>query len=220
MEPIKKLFIDIETHYVTPLEYQDELIKRAFMDHYYDSSSEVNAEDQFKAKAGLTPELGQVICVSLGYEDPNTGEWRSMTYSGMDEKDILEKTSDACSKFFQAKYPLCGFNSNAFDIPFLTRRMIKYRMKVIPPLNTHGLKPWEVTNVDVMSEWKLQSWNNTSLQMVAAHLGIKSKSEEVSGRNMYEIQIDQMPWDELRKYCEEDVFVTKEIYKVLAQTLL
>lgn len=219
MEPLRKLFIDIETHYVIDLEDQDQLIYDAFMGHNYDPKSLKTPNEQFRECAGLIPEFGQIICISLGYEDLKTGDWRCTSLAGTDEKKILEDLSSMCYKFYAAKYNFVGYNSNQFDIPFIGKRMVKHHMKLPPMINNYGLKPWELANQDVMNDWKMGGWNASSLQTVSAMLGVKSKSEEVSGQTMYTIPIEEMDWDELKKYCEEDVFVTYQIFKRLVESV-
>lgn len=219
MSALRKLFIDIETHYVVDLEDQDQLIYDAFMSHNFDPKSLETPEEQFRKCAGLIPEFGQIICISLGYEDPTTTEWRCTSLAGSNEEENLTELAVMCNKFYQAKYNFVGFNSNAFDIPFIAKRMIKHHMKLPPMINTYGLKPWEVANQDVMIDWKMGSWNACSLQTISAMLGVKSKSEAISGRDMYLVPIEEMDWDELKKYCEEDVWVTYQIYKRLVESV-
>lgn len=216
---LKKLFIDIETHYVKPFELQTKLVQDAFRSHNYDPNDPAPIEDQFKSKAGLLPEFGQIICICMGYENPNTGEWTKYTRYGLDEYQILTESLSIIYKFHKSGYSLVGFNSNSFDIPFIAVRSIIHGIQIKRPINNHGLKPWEVSNEDVMQDWKLGRWNAASLQSVSACLGIPSKSEEIGGSNLYELDIEHMPWEMLGIYCDEDVWVTYQIYKKLVNTI-
>ena len=92
-------------------------------------------------------------------------------------------------------------------------------MKIPVWINSMGLKPWEVSHRDTMDMWKFGDWKNTSLQVIASCLGIPSKTTEITGQNMYTKSIDELDFEMLKVYCEEDVEVDYKIYKAILNSL-
>jgi DNA polymerase elongation subunit (family B) len=110
-------------------------------------------------------------------------------------------------------YSLAGHNINGFDKPYLIKRYIINSIKVPVILNSIGVKPWELNDVDTMQKWKMDGWGVTSLEVISAALGVKCKTTELNGGNMYRYDIKDIDWEELRMYCEEDTRASYEIYK-------
>jgi len=216
----KYLFFDIESHRVKSWSQLSDDIQEAFIHHYYDENSYDSPELHYNEIAGLHAEFSQVICVCFGYED-EYGQYRKLSICEPDwnEVTILKKCALIFKRFQDAGYALAGHNINACDCPYLMKRYIINRMKVPEAINHTGKKPWEIEDLDTMQLWKFGSWTNVSLEMICASLGINCKSEEVSGANLYTYDINDVPQDELVKYCEEDVYsnylMTKEIFKYI-----
>lgn len=214
----KLLFFDIETHRVVDYKDAPQLLKNAWEDHLWDHDEFKSVEDSYNEKAGLYAEFSKVICISMGYEQSN-GEFKVSSLIGKNEKDILEKFSYMCAQFKDAGYSLIGHNILKFDIPYLCKRYIINGMKIPVWINSMGLKPWEVSHRDTMDMWKFGDWKNTSLQVIASCLGIPSKTTEITGQNMYTKSIDELDFEMLKVYCEEDVKVDYKIYKVILNSL-
>lgn len=210
----KLLFFDIETHRVKNWSDLSPALRKAFEAHVYNDNEKniyANVEQCFNEKAALHAEFSQVICVSLGYEYENG--FRVLSFSGRDEVKILTELSETLDNFKNKWYSLAGHNINGFDKPYLAKRYIINKMQVPKILNSMGLKPWEISDVDTMQVWKFGSWSATSLEVISAALGIQCKSTEISGSNMYKYDIENMNWAELKMYCEEDVKSCYQIYK-------
>lgn len=200
----KACFYDIETHYVIPWEDQPEAIKTAFINHYYDPESYDTPASHFHEVAGLHAEFSHVICVSFGYED-DMGVFKQMALYGSDEVDLLNKVSATFRRFQDNGYFLIGHNIKACDNPYLIKRYIINRLPVPDFINEYGVKPWDSTHLDSMDLWKMGDWKRVSLEVICAALGIQCKSGELGGCNLYTYPIEEMPWDDLVKYCNEDV---------------
>jgi len=214
MDSVKNyLFYDIETHRVKEFEDISKELQKAFINHYFDPDSYETPADHYKQIAALHPEFSQVICVSFGFEKSD-GEYSSMHVCGIDEIEILTKISKVFKSFKEQGYYLAGHNILSCDNPYLMKRYLINGMNVPSMINHMYEKPWEVGDLDTMNMWKMGGWRtNTSLETVCAALGIECKTEEVSGANLWEYPIDQVPFDELAKYCDEDVRSCYEMVK-------
>ena len=209
----KLLFFDIETHRVREWNELTPVLQKAFESHLYNEDEYETIEECFREKSGLNAEFSQVICVSLGYEWDQGFKLSSIV--GIDEVELLTKLSQVFDGFYSRKdrYSLAGHNINGFDIPYLIKRYIINNMKVPEILKDYENKPWERSSVDTMQIWKFGGWNNTSLEVISAVLGIECKSTEISGEGLYRYNIKDIDWEELKMYCEEDVKSSYEIYK-------
>jgi len=217
--PKKYLFFDIETHRVLEWEELTPSIQSAFINHYYDSDAYENPKDHYSEIAGLHAEFSHVICVSFGYEG-TSGEFHVNHICGLDEVDLLNKLTSVLDAFQKNGYALAGHNIFACDIPYLMKRYIINGIKVPPMLNHIGAKPWEVEDLDTMTFWKMGTYRATSLEMACACLGIPVKSEEISGANLWQYPIKEVPLDELAVYCDEDVVACYQLYKKAYEQLV
>lgn len=205
MDDIKNyLFFDIETHRVNEWDQLSPKLQQAFINHNYDPDSYDTPAEHYMEIAGLHAEFSHVICVCFGYEDSD-GNYRSVEICDLDEKSLLKKCASVFKAYHDAGYYLAGHNINSCDIPYMMKRYIINGMKVPKMLNHVGMKPWDIGDLDSMQLWKFGMWTAVSLETLCACLNIPCKSEEVSGANLYKYRIDQIPLDELVKYCAEDV---------------
>lgn len=159
--------------------------------------------------AGIYPEFGKIVCVSLGALD-NDGKVKISTFKG-DEKDILLKVRAVLDKASQ-KYTLCGHNIKSFDIPYLGKRYLINGLKPPVLLPTHETKPWEIKALDTREIWTFGGFKSfSSLTIIANLLGIENKST-VEGE-----EISDYYWnneiDKVVEYCENEIKLTIEIIK-------
>lgn len=104
---------------------------------------------------------------------------------------------------------LIGHNSNAYDVPFLTRRAIIQGL--MPPRAFHTIdsKPWERQLVDLMSLWTFGSKSYGSyvtLNELTVSLGLPSPKDEMHGSEVggYFFR-DPVGYLKIADYCEKDV---------------
>jgi len=218
------LFLDIETVPVSK-EYYDlpPLIKELWnkKSKYWikdkEESDELYAE-LYSKKAGIYAEFAKVVCISVGYikEFDGKKEIRLNSYYGDDEKKVLSDFSDLLNKHFNNpnKYFLCGHNIKEFDIPFLSRRMIINGLPLPAMLDIAGKKPWETKHLcDTMEMWKFGDYKNyTSLNLLAAILGIKSPKDDIDGSMVAKVYWEEKDLERIKIYCEKDVTTVAQIY--------
>lgn len=235
------IFLDIESHKGRPWKDLTMQMKQAFVNHHYKPEEDVygvdnwtqfftskpedekqlelfihlkNVERQYNMKAGLIPEFGRVICVSLGIQGADE-QLRTICYKGNDEVEILTKLATLLNKFGDKEYGICGWNTNGFDIPFLAKRYIVNGMHCPILLNPIGMKPWERLDKDLMQIWKCSGWQPVSLEVACSCLNLPVKFTEHTGKDLWELELSEMDWDMLEMYCNNDMYSCFLIYKYL-----
>lgn len=237
----KLVFLDIEAHKERPWKDLTLQKKQAFVNHYYKQDEDVystddwnlffeqkpeneeelktfihlkNVERQYNMKSGLIPEFGRVICVSIGIEDL-TEDLRVMCFKGPDEKKILMQLKKVLDKVSVDDYGIAGWNIINYDIPYLAKRYIINEISVPITLNPIGSKPWERRDQDVMLLWRCSGYQSVSLEVACASLNIPVKFTEHTGKDLWEIELEDMDWDMVEKYCNNDMYSSYLIYKLL-----
>lgn len=236
------LFIDIEA--VREQKTFDEFLKAKNFDnwkkvvakHYSDvlkSDVEPKDDEIYLDKAGLYAEYSKVVCIGLGtvkvdYSGENpTFEKKMFDITSHDEHTVITKFAEQLNKAY-SKNPdtiLCGHNILEYDIPFLTKRMIKYKIHIPQILKSaiYG-KPWEIKVVDTMRDWRMNTSKYMSMDTICEFIGIpSSKHGEVNGSNLSEFYWSNeglwKPNDErndpilrsISKYCKDDVSNVSDI---------
>jgi predicted PolB exonuclease-like 3'-5' exonuclease len=80
-------------------------------------------------------------------------------------------------------------------------------------LDICGKKPWEVRHLDTLEMWKFGDRKNyTSLELLAAVLGIASSKDSVDGSMVNMVYYKEKDIQKIAKYCEKDVIVTAQVY--------
>jgi len=200
------LFFDIETHRVDNWDQLSNERKKAFINHYYDSQTYQTPEDHYSEIAGLYAEWSKVICIVFGTVNHVTKEFKTIKLYGKDEIEILESSRKIFDAYEKQDYFLAGHNIIACDVPYLAKRYIINSLKVPSILNVYGTKPWDLNYFDTMNFWRdIGDYKRVSLEVICATLGIPCKTDEIGGGNLYEYDIEDMDWDQLTHYCEEDV---------------
>ena len=90
------------------------------------AEAEVNHQRDFFGKAALDPLTGRVVAVGLLY--PDSGEFAVIGHD--DEAATLREFWQATKGEMGRINQMAGFNSNAFDLPFLIRRSWRHRVAV------------------------------------------------------------------------------------------
>lgn len=144
----------------------------------------VVADSIYREKAPLNAEYGRVISCSfttLKY-DRELGDFATTTKSfmGHDEAELLTKINTVLSKdgwFF------AGMNLNAFDIPFLLKRMMIHGIQPTSRLTQQVFsKPWERNIIDVADIWAFGGFGKgVALGAICAALGVRTPKGGVYG---------------------------------------
>ncbi|KKR71112.1 MAG: hypothetical protein UU12_C0008G0019 [Candidatus Woesebacteria bacterium GW2011_GWA2_40_7b] len=119
-------------------------------------------------------------------------------------QSFWEKDFDEMFKLFEKADRIIGFNSIGFDVPALS-----------PYLPPHWAK---LKHFDIMDEIKKVEGKRVSLDSLAkATLGTRKND---SGENAikYWDAHDSASLEKLKKYCEMDVAITRDIYDIALKT--
>lgn len=209
----KLVFYDIET---APLVKELELDTPLFDSWEYKSNKmgEKSNEEVIKSysiEAGLYPEFAKIVTIVVG--KIVKGKIVLITLDDENEVDILNKFNKIVERNGECK--LVGFVNKGFDTPFVAKRMIINGIKPTDALDSSGLKPWEVDEVDLAEMWKMTSFNRASLINIATAFGLPSPKDDISGAD-----VGRVYWEEgeaglkrIAKYCRQDVATTINIFK-------
>jgi DNA polymerase elongation subunit (family B) len=122
------------------------------------------------------------------------------------EKQLLEKFWDL--PFFKDYFKLIGFNSFVFDIPYLIVRSFKYGIR-IPDIKGKTIDLRFVLSYgNKWAKGKLEDYS----KLILGDRGCKLK--DCDGSKVKELW-EQGECDKLKKYCNQDVFLTERIYERL-----
>ena len=228
----KILFLDIETVGCCPdyeicqnlnpnmanqfENYFDWFLKRFPEDNQVGVELTQMMNDIFKKRAGLVPEFAKIVCVSVAFVTDN-GDIKKQTFSGDEEKEVLEgvqKLLDRCGKL---DFFLCGHNLKNFDIPMLAKRMIVNGLMPPSLLPSYDTKPWEVKAIDTKEIWQYGSYTSIgSLDLLCSCLDIPTpKDGEVTGDKVHDYYWNQNGLTKITEYCERDVLVLIDVINKL-----
>lgn len=198
-------------------------------------------EEIYLQKAGLYAEYSKLVCVGLGRAivdisdttKPPVVTGKLYDITSHDEQPMLVKLANQLDKAVDTnpKTMLAGHNILEYDIPFLTKRMIKYKIKVPQILKNciYG-KPWEIPVLDTMRDWRMNTSKYMSMDTICEFIGIpSSKHGEVNGSTLGDYywsndglwKIDDERNDpilgNIAKYCKHDISNVIDICSYLAQ---
>ena len=125
-----------------------------YLDYFqkkYSEEANSTIDELFVNKAALTPEFAKIVCISFAFIV--AGEVRVQSFSGDNEKVILEGAKDIMERVHAKGYTLCGHNIKGFDIPMLEKRMIINGMSLPKILPTSAIP--NAPNVMYTNELKI-----------------------------------------------------------------
>lgn len=171
----------------------------------------------YAQRAGILAEFGKIICISTGcfYQDANgkTG-FRLKSFSGDDEKKLLLDFLEILHAFKHKRNTviLAGHNIREFDIPYICRRLMIHQVPLPEMLQLSGKKPWETNMLDTMELWKFGDYKNyTSLNLLAAVLGIQTPKDDIDGSMVREVYYREHDLQRIAVYCQKDVVTVANI---------
>ncbi len=167
--------------------------------------------------AGLHPEFGKIICISVGVFHQRQGQtgFRLKSFTHIDERELLVGFSNLLQTQ-PTDLVLCGHNGKAFDFPYLCKRMVINGLPLPVQLDISGKKPWEINHLDTMELWRFGDFRSyVSLNLIAAALGIPSPKDDISGEDVYRVYYEENDLARIRIYCEKDVLTTAQILRRL-----
>ena len=148
------------------------------------AEAEANHLRDYVEKAALDPLTGRVLAVGLLNVTPHRGPLPSAERKDCSEFVILGHDDEAAilREFWQMAQgemgrvnQMVGFNSNAFDLPFLIRRSWRHRVAV--PFGIRRGRYWSDQMIDLRDAWQLGDRQaRGSLDSIAKHLGLGAKN--------------------------------------------
>ena len=180
------------------------------------NTPDVDVVKEYNERASLFAPFLNIVCITIGkIVDGDTIKLH--TIYGVNEKALLTEFNDLITRLYVKTPTLlyCGFNSNQFDLPMITKRMLANGIDYHSSFDKYGMKPWEVPDVDLSDAWKGNSYAQDSLVAICQALGIESPKDELTGAKVGECfySDDKDRLLKIAKYCEKDVVATVNVFK-------
>lgn len=212
------VFIDIETvRWAKTLTTKNFLYKSWEYKRRWDD--DLNAKDlkeSYNEKAPLFAEFGKIVCISVG--SLRDGKFRKKSYSGDDEKKLLEEFSYDISRRMKAtpKARLCGHSIIGFDIPYIYKRLLINRLPVPSLFEVAFKKPWvlEEKYLDIARMWDGPSYHRASLLNITTALGIPSPKDNLDG-SMVSDAYYKGKLEDIVTYCEKDILAVANVMNIM-----
>jgi len=224
MNPTEYFYFDIETsgayrdihtmYTKTPEMYKLFIHKMERMREKDPAMKDSNIVPLYPMKAPLFPEFGRIVCFSYAYFDNDNLYLDSV--QNPDEEQLIHGILDVINTIVIPKnLKLCGYNIKGFDIPYLFKKFLHYKMTPPACVNFFNKKPWEVECLDLMELWKNNSNQQiATLEEFAFALGIESPKTELSGDKVHETYY-KGEHELVKKYCQQDVMCcVKCVYEI------
>lgn len=199
----------------------DNLFDQNLLFEIYKKYQTSSAAVQYRDVAGLYPEYGKIICISVGFIKNN--ELQKLSFVG-NEFELLSNFSFGINKTFErisSTYSdvwIVGHNVGFFDIPYITKRMNINGMLVPTFLHQAFQQPWNKKIIDTATEWRVgNTTGDATLDTICAMLNIESpKQGVVSGSNMTQYYYSSnFDVNEVANYCEKDIDTVYKLFTYL-----
>lgn len=166
-------------------------------------------ETLYHEKAGLMPEFGKIVCISMASIKNENAVIKS--FYGDDEFVIInniQKQFNILSKYVSENvlYGICGYYIKGFDIPFLIRKMLMYNLEVPKILKTFDIKPWDMKIIDLADIWRcFGTLETVSFDEMLYSLNVESPKQDIAGKDVYNCYWIENDLERIKIYCEHDV---------------
>jgi DNA polymerase elongation subunit (family B) len=225
---MKKLVIDIET-VGTPWEDHDPYVR----EYLIKGMNDAEAEEE-KRRGALSPFTGRIVAIGVVnaesgkscvfYEVPGQSEIAvrkesNRTLISGSEKQILEKFWEYLDKGDR----FISFNGRQFDGPFLMIRSAIHG--VVPKRDLIGNRWRFHPNCDLREVLNFNGAVNTrqmrfNLDLACKAFGIASSKQEGKDGRAVEMMYRAGRYEDIARYCLDDVRATCDLYRRLEKTLL
>ena len=216
------LFLDIET--VPEVEKYEQLSpkKQELFAHKraYQREKDDTPPEEFYVRAGIWAEFGKIVCISVGFFNPNASErnFRLKSFYGEEKQILIEFKHLLEGYFYKPQHLLCAHNGKEFDFPYIARRMLIHGIALPEKLNLFGKKPWEVPHLDTLELWKFGDYKHyTSLKLLTEVLQIPSPKDDIDGSQVAAVYYEEKDIDRIIIYCEKDVIAIAQVFLRLRQ---
>lgn len=175
--------------------------------------STMTTEEIYTRKAALQAEYGKIVCISVGqvkYGDDNLPFINTKSFVGSEPELLAEFLELVRNIESLQKFNFVGHNIDAFDIPFIAKRMITNEITPPSTFIVHNQKPWERSFVDTCKVWGSGAFaeSYTSLSLLCHTLGVPTPKDAMDGSEVHEYYYDRDDLESIVKYCEKDVQAT------------
>jgi len=214
---MKELYIDLET---VPTQREDiktglalnikppaKMTKAETTEKWHKEQKSLEVDKAYR-KTSLNGTLGEIICIGYAIDDiPAKVIGRTLNQL---EQNVLIDFFDAIHNIHEETL-IIGHCVANFDLKFLYQRAVVNNIK--PPSNfpARDVKAWSKNIFDTNEQWVGKSSASGSLDAICRSLGIKAKGE-LDGSKVWDY-IKEGRYEEVFKYCGEDVERTRELYK-------
>lgn len=177
--------------------------------------AEENADSEYRKQA-LDSMQGEILAIGYAFEDAEPV--CLIRGDGLDaEADLLavfEQSVESLMAEFGSLRPVwIGHNVRAFDLPWLWRKALKYRLHDLARRIPRGRYDKDVE--DTMEIWAADYKDRVGLSKVAAFLGLGGKTEGMDGSKVF----DAWKAGELERiagYCVGDVALVRDVHKIMS----
>lgn len=208
-------FLDIET--IPEKATFDELSdteKELFAAKTRYQRSDEQTPASFHERAGIWAEFGKIVCISVGFFNPNSNprEFRAKSFNTPEKELLIEFKNLLEQHFNQPAHLLCAHNGKEFDFPYIAQRMIIKGVDLPAKLNLFNKKPWEVPHLDILHLWRFGDYKHyTSLSLMTYVLGIPILKDYIDGSKVAQVYYEEKNIDRIIIYCEKDVITIAQV---------
>jgi 3'-5' exonuclease len=178
----------------------------------------ITAAAFYSQRAGVMAEFSKIICISMGYfrREAKQVQLRIKSFYGDDEQGLLTRMLEALKELeaVNNRWSFTGHNIKEFDIPFLCRRLVANGITIPQYLDFQNMKPWDVNMLDTFQYWRFGDYKNfTSLNLLAATLGVPSPKDDMDGSMVADVYYRQQDLQRIVHYCQKDVITVANIVR-------
>jgi predicted PolB exonuclease-like 3'-5' exonuclease len=202
------IFLDIETLPDGPpihpmdLKHPGQMKKAETIAEWYKNEAPAMVEEEWK-KGALDSMRGRILCIGCVCDSEQEG----FVICAEDEESTLRQFSAAMTGVLSLRF--VGWNCNAFDIPWLWRKAIKYDIK--PLRQAFNRDRFKGNSIDLMQVWASDFKDYRKQSDVAKFLGIEDRSNGIDGSQVYDLYKEGRI-EEIKTYCMGDVLTVRDIY--------
>lgn len=207
------IFLDIETLPDGPpvnpmdLKHPGQMKKAETIADWYRNETPALVEEEWK-KGALDSMRGRILCI--GFSAP--GLMDHVVCEDCEENTLrlfADHVTGIMGAYKQTP-TFVGWNINAFDIPWLWRKAIKYDIK--PLRQAFNRDRFRGNSIDLMQVWASDFKDYRKQSDVAKFLGIEDRRNGIDGSQVYDIYREGRI-EEIKAYCMADVETVRDIYR-------
>lgn len=213
-----KLYVDIETVPSPTVPSLEELESQAPKTMKKADTikawAEENQEQEYRKQA-LDSMQGEILAIGYAFNDADPvclirGEGLSTEAELL---EVFEQAVEGNMAKFGNVFPVwIGHNIKTFDLPWIWRKALKYRLHALAKRIPRGRYDKGVE--DTLELWAANYKDCVSLARVAEFLGVGGKMEGMAGGQVF----DAWKAGELAKiaaYCSQDVALVRDIHRII-----